>query len=296
MILFLLFQVTWKGLKNEKMTDLIEKTDNLLIQHGKENNRVYLMKFNENASLDVIQHLNTLAKENEYTKIIAKVPESAKDFFIDNGYISEAYIKNFYHGKKDTFFLSKFLSKDRSNFKHKNEIFNTIQFALEKCQKNAPAELEKAFSIKKLTQSNTPQMIPIYKKVFKSYPFPIFDEKYLLKTMNSNVDYFGVFFNGKIIALSSSEMDLDSQNTEMTDFATLPEFRGKGLALNLLKVMEKEAVKKGIKTSYTIARSASLSMNIIFSKMGYEFGGTLVNNSNICGKIEMMNVWFKNLK
>ncbi|PLX31824.1 MAG: putative beta-lysine N-acetyltransferase, partial [Ignavibacteria bacterium] len=31
-------------------------------------------------------------------------------------------------------------------------------------------------------------------------------------------------------------------------------------------------------------------------KAGYEYTGTLVNNTNISGQIENMNVWFKTLK
>ena len=39
----------------------------------------------------------------------------------------------------------------------------------------------------------------------------------------------------------------------------------------------------------------SAGMNITFSKNGYKYGGTLVNNTDISGQIESMNVWFKNL-
>jgi hypothetical protein len=36
-------------------------------------------------------------------------------------------------------------------------------------------------------------------------------------------------------------------------------------------------------------------MNATFAKAGYSFGGTLINNTNISGDIESMNVWYKNL-
>ena len=48
-------------------------------------------------------------------------------------------------------------------------------------------------------------------------------------------------------------------------------------------------------TSYTIARSLSYGMNITFAKMGYIYGGTLINNTNICGSLESMNIWYKHL-
>jgi putative beta-lysine N-acetyltransferase len=82
----------------------------------------------------------------------------------------------------------------------------------------------------------------------------------------------------------------------MTDFATLPEHRGENIALYLLDFMEKAMKKRGYKTAYTIARALSYGMNITFAKAAYKMGGTLINNTNICGKIESMNVWHKPIR
>jgi len=51
----------------------------------------------------------------------------------------------------------------------------------------------------------------------------------------------------------------------------------------------------GIKTVYTIARLNSIPMNVTFLKRGYKYGGTLINNTNISGKIESMNVLYNYL-
>ena len=81
----------------------------------------------------------------------------------------------------------------------------------------------------------------------------------------------------------------------MTDFATLPEYRGRHLATALLRRMEQQVKQRGIQTAYTIARAVSYGMNITFAKTGYAFAGTLANNTNICGNLESMNVWYKHL-
>ncbi len=60
--------------------------------------------------------------------------------------------------------------------------------------------------------------------------------------------------------------------------------------------MEEKSFKLGIKTVFTIARAKSPGMNITFARSGYDYGGTLVNNTNISGQIESMNVWYKSLK
>ena len=44
-----------------------------------------------------------------------------------------------------------------------------------------------------------------------------------------------------------------------------------------------------------MARSLSYGMNIAFSKMGYNYSGTVINNANISGAIESLNIWHKDL-
>ena len=91
-------------------------------------------------------------------------------------------------------------------------------------------------------------------------------------------------------------MDTVSKNVEMTDFATLSKFRGNSYANLLLRFMENEMRSRGMQTAYTIARAISPGMNITFGKAGYTYGGRLINNTNIAGQIESMNVWHKNLQ
>jgi len=95
------------------------------------------------------------------------------------------------------------------------------------------------------------------------------------------------------LTVSSAEMDACSASAEMTDFATPPAFRGNGFALHLLREMEETVRGRGIRSLFTIARAYSFGMNITFARNGYSFGGTLTNNTNISGRLESMNVWYK---
>lgn len=113
--------------------------------------------------------------------------------------------------------------------------------------------------------------------------------------MEENVAYYCVRSSNRIVALASAEMDREGLNVEMTDFATHQDFAGNGYALFLLHRMEQDMRKRGYLTSYTIARSESIGMNITFAKLSYTCAGTLVNNTNISGQIESMNVWYKHL-
>lgn len=274
------------------MNDLTQKTGESLLQHGKSNNRVYLMKLSRADFPKIINQIYELANKNEYTKIFAKVPEWAKDGFEKECYKQEAYIPGFYNGKSGTCFMARYLDKARSESINKEKIDSIIEFAIRKTLVSTP-RLQGCYSFSVLSHEHASEMANVYKKVFETYPFPIHEQQYIKKTMDKNLVYFGIRENDKLIAVSSCDMDIESLNVEMTDFATLPEHCSKGLASYLLYEMEAEMKKRGIKTSYSIARAVSYGMNITFAKHGYIYSGTLVNNTNIAGSIESMNVWHK---
>jgi putative beta-lysine N-acetyltransferase len=275
------------------MTDVIKKIGNSVIQYGKENDRIYLMKLSDDDFPEILPYMNNLVANEGFSKILAKVPSKSKEAFLKDGYETEALVKGFFNGEEDCFFVSKYFSDERkfsSNVKEEDEI---IKLCTNRTKVSSDKELDKKYHIKKISKRHIGQAIDIYKEIFETYPFPIHDIKYIEKTMDEHIDYFGVFEDDKILAVSSSEMDLKNKNSEMTDFAALSQYHGSGFAYFLLKEMEKSTKAKGIKTFYTIARSKNIGMNMTFAKNGYTFGGKLVNNTNICGKIESMNVWFK---
>ncbi len=277
------------------MADILEYFNDFLIQHGKENNRVYLIKPGQTITKKVIDYIETLASENNYTKIFLKIPLSEQKEFINMGYTREGFIPRFFKGTEDCCFLVKYLDESRSKLIDKNEIESVISASLAKKTCSRKLSLPEGFEFQSLNPDDAENIASLYQKVFKTYPFPIFDPKYIQKTMSENIIYFGIKKNDELTALSSAEIDYDNLNAEMTDFATHKEYRGKNFSLYLLQKMEDKIRNLGIKTTYTIARSLSYGMNITFAGNNYNFGGILVNNTGIYGRIESMNVWYKNI-
>jgi len=265
-----------------------------IIQHGKLNNRIYLVKLGKKDCPGILDSLRQLALEQDYTKIFCKVPEWAAPQFFADGYLTEAIIPGFYQGKVGAFFLAKYLDSDRlMNL----ETSSLLEFSelLKNNQKKTPYSDKSSIKIKHLDHNDVEQITDLYKKVFLSYPFPIHNPGYILKTMQENVHYYGVSKKKKLIAIASAEIDKKGANAEMTDFATDPDFRGQKLGQLLLEKMEMEMEAMQIKTLYTIARLKSIPMNKVFLKHQYLYAGTLIKNTNISGSIESMNVFYKHL-
>ncbi len=277
------------------MLDQITNLGEGLIHHGKQNNRVYVMKTPKANHNKFIESIEELANEKDYEKIIAKVPEGIVDEFLESGYNEEAQVPNFYSGKVDCSFVSKYMDPDRRRVKNRSVIEGVLKVAHQNKGDLCQVRLEEGFKCRRAEKSDISAMVELYKSVFVSYPFPIHQEKYILSTMEENVVYFGIWHKSKLVALSSSEVDWRSKNVEMTDFAVDPEYRGKNISSRLLQSMEKEMKSSGILTAYTIARAVSYGMNCTFSKNGYDYGGTLYNNTHIAKGIESMNVWYKEL-
>ncbi|MFC1705265.1 putative beta-lysine N-acetyltransferase [Planctomycetota bacterium] len=278
-------------------TDTVERVGNSLIQHGPLNDRIYLMKFGQAEAPELISSLDELADEKGYTKIFAKVPTDAKPLFKENGYRQEAEIPGFFEGVRAAHFLAKYRSEERSRATETETIQKIMEIARRKHKTGLSrmGQGRDGYRLDRAKPSDVSEMSKVYRGVFETYPFPIHDPRYLLQTMKSHVHYFCARAEGRIVALSSAEIDRADLNVEMTDFATLPSQLGNGLAARLLARMEASMRELGLRTAYTIARALSAGMNITFSKLGYQHGGTLTNNTNISGDIESMNVWYKPL-
>jgi putative beta-lysine N-acetyltransferase len=279
----------------EMKNDVIETFGHSLIQHGKSNDRIYLMNLAQTDFPEIIPFLDRLAVTRGYTKIFAKVPAFAKRIFMDSGYDVEATIPGLYRGEEEAFFMAKFFCQERQKEKKPFLIKEVLETAQSKTAIGEKAELGDLFTYRVADKEDLQSMAEVYKEVFATYPFPIHDPEYLEGTMDDNVAYVGMWKKERLVALASAEMDVAGRNAEMTDFATLPEFRGRGLANFLLAEMEEAMRTCGIRTAYTIARAYSYGMNITFAKNGYSFSGTLVNNTHISGGLESMNVWHKPL-
>jgi putative beta-lysine N-acetyltransferase len=282
------------------MQDKIEKIGKgSTIQHGKFNDRIYLMKLDPLDFPDILDEIRQIARENQYTKIFTKVPSWAAPKFLSDGYIMEGFIPDFYHKKQAAFFLSKFLDSDRLmgiEYNRLTEFGRLLNARYEEAATfNKSKSADRKFKIQRLDESQVDQITDIYRAVYLSYPFPIHKPGYILSTMKDHVHYYGAERRGKLIALASAEVDPKGLNAEMTDFATLPDYRGNNLATRLLVEMEKDVKAQDIGTLYTIARLNSPAMNKTFLKQGYTYAGTLINNTNIAGAIESMNVLYKHV-
>lgn len=278
-----------------RQCDVVLHRGNSVLQHGHFNNRVYIMKLAPADIPDIIRYADDLARKEGYTKIFVKVPESSVEVFASDGYISEATVPYFYQGGEPAVFMGKYLDPKRKEIPDTTKTANVLSDAFSHAGERPTHNVPDGFSLMHAHAGDAEDIATLLRTVFLTYPFPISDPDYIRETMQGSIRYFVIKKSHLLAAVASCEIDAENLNAEVTDFATGPLFRGRGFASLLLHAMETELKKEGVRLTYTISRAIFGPINTVFAGAGYQFGGLLPNNTNICGSVESMNVWYKKL-
>jgi len=258
------------------------------------NKRIKIIKF-EGKVKELMEKLKPLIHRYEIGKVLFTAKERHVEKFKEQGFIMEAKIDSFRRGET-AYFLSRFIDPKRKMCYHVPEEEEVLIKAREYLKDDYSNVISKEYQVRDADLGDAKELASLYDSVFTSYPTPMNDAEFIQTAMEDNMIFKVVTHNGKIISAASADMDPENLNAEMTDCATLPEYRGNKLMGKLIEELEAELQSRDYITLYTIARARSVGMNIVFAKQNYSYGGRLVNNCNIMGRFENMNIWHKQLR
>ena len=277
------------------MSDTVRRFGDSTYQHGPHNDRIYLMELSPEDVPGIISFFEVLAENEGYSKIFVKVPDCVRGRFLSRGYRVEARIPGLFRGKEDGFFLARYLDDRRGVEAGMARIREIIRESVRDAEVHRRKDLPPGYTLQACSQAEAGEIADLYGRIFESYPFPVFEPEYIRTVMQENIRFFAARKDGELAAVASTEIYRRDSFVEMTDFATDPRHTGLNLAGHLLGRMEDEMRNEGIGVAYTICRANSVPINITFARSGYHYGGTLQNNTHICGSFESMNVWYKRL-
>ncbi|WP_338053634.1 putative beta-lysine N-acetyltransferase [Pseudobacteroides cellulosolvens] len=243
---------------------------------------------------DIILSIVNLAKCENLGKIISNSRIKILKNFRNCGFSIEGVINGYFNGE-DAYCVSYFLDKDREVHINKEEEDKILYQCLFQKKRNSETKNLK-YTIRNAEPNDIPQMIQLFLNVFETYPSPVFNGDYLKTVMNKQILFKVAVENGRIISIASADMDANNMNAEVTDCATYPEHRGRGILTNLIHSLECDLKKKGFFTLYSLSRAINPGINKALSNLNYKYGGRLVNNCHICGGFEDMNIWVKKLR
>ena len=254
------------------------------------NKRMKILNY-QSISDNIIKEIVDFSMAEGFGKIISNCRIKLLKQFRSCGFIIEGIINGFFQGE-DAYCIAYFLDPKRQVESKREEEDAILYHCFNDPERNLKQE-NHTFSVRHADVNDIPQMIKLFSAVFETYPSPVFSMEYLEKVMNRHVIFKVAEENGRIISIASAEMDKINLNAEITDCATYPEYRGRGILKNLIHCLENELKEKGFHTAYSLSRAINPGINKALSRLGYKYSGRLINNCHICGGYEDMNIWVK---
>lgn len=259
------------------------------------NQRIKILRYEAADFHGLIMNIRWIAEANGFDKIICMAPRKDWQKFLRFGYVLEAVIKYYLNGE-DAYVMSKFRSQERLTSGSLMEETLLIEKILHESGEHDFRPLPEGVKVRMAKQSDVQKLISLYQEIFETYPSPLIHENYFEAIFQTESIFALCEKDGEIISAASAELHPQFRAAELTDCATRKQFRGLGLMTHILHYLEEELCRRNYICSYTMARARSYGMNNVFYRMGYEFHGRLVNNCDIYGAYEDMNIWVRDLR
>ncbi|WP_158282312.1 putative beta-lysine N-acetyltransferase [Salipaludibacillus keqinensis] len=259
--------------------------------------RLKIYSLPENHLIDrFIEVVKKLAIEKKCDKVIFYVTLSQQP--IINAYADryEGMIEAFFNGE-DAHIFALFLDTDRDQTSLTQLEKNVFRLVHRK-KGQGPShrfQLPPGYFMRWGRKDDVYQMATLYETVFASYPTPMNEPDFITKMMDDDVYFLVVEHKRKIVSACSADLMKKFSAAELSDCATYREHRSKQLLSYQVAHLIPRLKKIGVKTLFSYSRSISAGMNLVNAKHGFHFGGRMIKNSNICGRLENMNIWYKAL-
>jgi beta-lysine N6-acetyltransferase len=259
------------------------------------NQRIKILNYNAENFRGMVQNLRWIAEANGFDKIIAMASRQDWRMFLRFGYVLEAVIKYYLNGE-DAYVMSKFRSQERLSSGSLMEEILLIENIMDEPRVQEVRSLPQGMRIRMARQEDVPNLISLYQDIFETYPSPLIHASYFETIFQKESIFALCEQDGTIVSAASAELYPEHKAAELTDCATRKQFRGLGLMRQILEFLEQELCRRDYICSYTMARARSYGMNNVFYRLGYDFLGRLVNNCDIYGAYEDMNIWVRDLR
>ncbi|GEM_PF-6983156 len=239
-----------------------------------------------------ISPLRELAEERELSKLLVVCPDHLTSKLLAQGFRQEANFPRYYL-REDADLLSLFLDPERES----SPTLRKEQAMLRRFYQGRPrpAELPGGFTMRRAGPGDLEAIMEIYRAVYQDSPVPELEEGYISRLLASNSTPFAIGFEGeRPVSVLAVQIDFDHQTGQMTHGATLPDYRGRGLAQALIGLLEGICRELELNSVYGFIPARDPGSNKALFNREYRFTGTLVNDyRDPEGNFINMNLWIK---
>ncbi|KYG34803.1 putative beta-lysine N-acetyltransferase [Alkalihalobacillus trypoxylicola] len=257
------------------------------------NKRIRVDEFSGSVN-DLFDALRSELSAFQYEKLIIYSRPNQWEELVEAGFQLEAIFSGFFNGI-DNFAMCKYVLNERKNKGNWVSEDDLLEKVRSKPIKSL-AEKKEVHQIKVVSDKEADQLASFYQGIFESYPVPIHDPDYILKSLKSGNSFYVIKKNDAILCAASADINQTYHHAEITDCATSVHFRNHGLMKQLIPYIENDLKKRNIYYLYSLARAGSFGMNQAFYQLHYDYKGRMGANCIMFGDYENLNVWVKNQK
>ena len=203
----------------------------------------------------------------------------------------EATMPGFYRGERDCAVMGAAPDEARSRLANPQEVEEVDRLV----QRDWKPKDRPDVDTRRATPDDAPEIARLIAATFEHYPTPSGVPGYIAGHIEAGVPFRTVWEDGEVVACASADLVRQARTAELTDCATRPDQRGRGLMQAILLDLMDDLREMGYPTAFTLARANTPGMNIAFSRLGFIFRGCQIQSCRIGGGIEDMNVWSRRL-
>lgn len=175
-----------------------------VLDHDGFNKRIRVVRY-DGAIEKVLPDIVAAAKEENAEKIIVYAKQHDEPMLVKQLFAPEGYLKGYYLGHSACVMV-RYLSESR----RQTDSYTEEQEIIEAIYRTAPRlrnDSTPVFTMRKAETNDMYQLSMLYKKVFRTYPTPVFDPAYIEKTMNANTVYYIMLDHDRLISAASAEIN-----------------------------------------------------------------------------------------
>ncbi|WP_165703588.1 GNAT family N-acetyltransferase [Enhygromyxa salina] len=240
------------------------------------------------------------AEQLDRGRVVAFVRPQVEDGLKQVGFEREGLIPGFYAGEVACAVMGAYPDANRGDLAHPREVAEVkALLAAHEAKVTAaaepPAPARPRIETHRATVEDAPAIAALLDETFSAYPTPSGDPEYVAAAIADGTPFRLVEDDGRVVACASADLILDARTAELTDCATRPSHRGRGLMQNVLLDLMDDLRALEYPTAFTLARARIPGVNLAFARLGFSFNGTMRQSCRIGSGIEDMNIMSRRL-
>jgi putative beta-lysine N-acetyltransferase len=232
------------------------------------------------------------AAERGRGRVVVLAPESLGAGLASAGFYREAIMPGFYEGRLDCHVMG--AAPDARRRRPSNTIETRRVDDL--LRRPRPAgRVHEQVPTHRATGEDAPAIARLIADCFEYYPTPSGVPDFIATEIGDGTVFRIVRDGDRVVACASADLVESARTAELTDCATHPDHRGRGLMQFILADLAADLRAMRYPTAFTLSRASVPGINLAFQRLGFAWRGRMIRSCRIGEGLEDMNVWSRKL-